>query len=233
MKPKPIEINNKSTLSEQTRDILKGARREIIGGYPRPAPIGSIEEIIAYLSQADDIDCLLCGRRMKSLSTHLARIHRISGDEYRRMYGLPYQRGLTCAEMTSKLQSVRARDSQKVISDRISRLTSKDVQAQKNQVHARTSDLKAMHSRLNAVIATKINTESKVTRREIEKIVQAVEAGEMLYPYLKRTRLLSASYFKAVLINHPDLHQRYKAVAGEAKREHLKSNNPAKRRELK
>jgi transposase len=38
---------------------------------------------------------LLCGKTYKSLAFHLSKIHHVSSDEYKEMYGLPWLRGLT------------------------------------------------------------------------------------------------------------------------------------------
>jgi hypothetical protein len=58
-------------------------------------------EVDHYLS-GDKIECLLCHKMFKVVGgKHLAYMHGISGEEYRRQFGLPMGRGL-CAEKSSK-----------------------------------------------------------------------------------------------------------------------------------
>lgn len=70
------------------------ARRHILPGYPiDPRPF-ALEEIREYFS-GNRILCLLCGKPYKRLAMHLPRCHSVTEDEYRKMYGLPWGRGLT------------------------------------------------------------------------------------------------------------------------------------------
>lgn len=48
----------------------------------------SIDEIAAYLNN-DEIACLECGKKFKSLGNHLRKIHYITCDDYREKHGLP------------------------------------------------------------------------------------------------------------------------------------------------
>jgi hypothetical protein len=53
-------------------------------------------EVESYFS-GDTIECLLCRRHFKRLQSHLAAKHRMSADEYKERFGLPWTRGLTSA----------------------------------------------------------------------------------------------------------------------------------------
>ena len=76
-------------------------------GYPiSPRPF-SKAEIDAYFS-GDRLVCLLCGKPYKKLGLHLLRIHGLSHEEYRELYGLPYRRGLS-GEATTALHAALAR----------------------------------------------------------------------------------------------------------------------------
>jgi ATP/maltotriose-dependent transcriptional regulator MalT len=43
------------------------------------------------------IVCLLCGRRFRRLASHVTRKHALSAADYKRLFGLPWSRGLTSA----------------------------------------------------------------------------------------------------------------------------------------
>lgn len=70
-------------------------RRAALPGYPVDPKPFTLEEVRAYFS-GDRITCLRCGKSYRRLAIHLPRIHALSEDEYRSMYGLPWRRGLTC-----------------------------------------------------------------------------------------------------------------------------------------
>lgn len=75
----------------------RGRRRFVVSGFPVKPTKFSKQEIDEYFS-GEKIQCLLCGRQFKSLSIHLLKIHSVTGDEYRDLYGLPWMRGLTSSE---------------------------------------------------------------------------------------------------------------------------------------
>jgi len=207
----PTEISNKSKLLEQERSLLKKDRRKVLHGYPRLTPL-SIDEVPAYLNQ-DTIDCLICGQRKKSLATHLSRIHRIPSDEYKERFGLPFRAGLTSAPTNQSLKAVRAKDSASTITARISRLTP----VKSGAIHKqRTSQFKTMCALRNSAMATP--TPRQYDRADAAQVLQALEAGEMLYPYLRQTSGMSVTTFKVLLREHPDLYERYRLICGAARR---------------
>lgn len=86
-----------------------GERDDKPSWTPRARPFETGEEIDAYLGQPR-IQCLLCGRRFKSLGGHLAQKHDMSPDDYRERFGIPWTRRLTCAETHERQSDVsRAR----------------------------------------------------------------------------------------------------------------------------
>ena len=64
----------------------------------------NIEEVHEYFSHTT-IECLLCGKRLKSLASHLTTIHGVNSDEYRIMFNIPWGRGLS-SDATLRKQSV-------------------------------------------------------------------------------------------------------------------------------
>jgi hypothetical protein len=72
-------------------------RRKKQPGYPIEARHLTLAEIRDYFS-GDRIVCLMCGRAMRSLHAHLGKIHGITAEYYRTMYGLPWRTGLSCGE---------------------------------------------------------------------------------------------------------------------------------------
>lgn len=81
--------------SSLTRAARKYAqRRRAAEGFPTPARPFTLAEVRDYFA-GERITCLLCGRDKLRLAIHLPKIHGVSEDEYREMYGLPWRRGLT------------------------------------------------------------------------------------------------------------------------------------------
>jgi hypothetical protein len=103
-------MRRKSTGRFVLRNIQRRAgRRQILDGFPVTPRNLSLEEITAYFS-GDVIQCLLCGKKYKSLGVHIKSIHELSQDEYKEMYGLFWRRGLTskdCHEAISDIVSKR------------------------------------------------------------------------------------------------------------------------------
>lgn len=77
------------------------ARREILPGFPITEQITTVEELREY-RERDRIVCLLCGKLYKDVGKHIGPIHGVTVEEYHRMYGLPWHRGLTCDETHEK-----------------------------------------------------------------------------------------------------------------------------------
>ena len=59
-------------------------------------------EIDDYLA-GNRVQCLLCGKRYKTLPTNLERTHDVTADDYRERYGLPWRRGLCGVGTSEKL----------------------------------------------------------------------------------------------------------------------------------
>lgn len=88
--------------------MTKPISRKPLNGYPVEQAFGSIASIRAYLSE-DRIRCLRCGRRLRGLSYHLFKIHHMTVDEYREIYGIPWTYGLVCQETSSMISENSSR----------------------------------------------------------------------------------------------------------------------------
>ncbi len=63
-------------------------------GFPRKEKFKSGKEIDRYFA-GEKIQCLICGKWFKTISHfHLTKVHGISTDDYKEMFGLPWGRGL-------------------------------------------------------------------------------------------------------------------------------------------
>jgi ROS/MUCR transcriptional regulator protein len=77
----------------------------VAGPYPWAGMFNTRQEVEDYFGR-DAVVCLLCGRSFRALGRHLYR-HSISIREYKELYGLPLDRGLTSAACyQAKSQSV-------------------------------------------------------------------------------------------------------------------------------
>ncbi len=216
------ELTNQSSLLEQARDIRKKVPRETFSGYPRTEPFASTEEIEQYLSQ-EEIDCLICGRRLRALSAHLARIHRTSTDDYKLRYGLPYTRGLTCVETSEKLtqhgESLYLGPSGPARRERIKLLGSSrkgKPAVERNSSVKRAAALKNIKGQSRPPIKASI----------VEQVVAAVEFGATLREAIAQLNVMDTTAFREGIKRYPALQLRYDAVKGKAKSEALKTSNP-------
>jgi hypothetical protein len=90
---------------------MKENNKSELPGFPWNGKFEDKKEIDHYFA-GGKIQCLLCGKRFKSLPTHLIRVHEINPDQYKEKYGLPWRRGL-CGVGTSEKLSKNMFDRQK------------------------------------------------------------------------------------------------------------------------
>lgn len=107
----PFSRRNQFQITEDhwkapSRAALRRAHRhEALPGFPVIQPFSTVEEIDAYLA-GDRIQCLLCGKAFKDVGKHVAGLHGITTDEYRRKFGIPWTRALCCSDTSSKYSEV-------------------------------------------------------------------------------------------------------------------------------
>jgi len=209
MPPAPLEITNKTQWKERDRYEAKVARRTVKDGYPRLAPFETPEEVYAYLDQ-ELIDCLLCGKRLKALVTHLSKIHHVDTDEYKTRYGLPYGRGLVCASTHQVLQ-------ERTITDTALKALERGRKPHGARIQ-RISGLRLMTNQRSVKKAKAVSDLNRIrwTRAEIERIVIAVEGGATLESVMNG---VSSTGFHANIIQYPDLLARQKAAIYPAKKQ--------------
>ena len=80
--------------------------KSALPGFPWKGKFSTKDEIDHYFSNADGIQCLLCGHFFKNLSVHLRIGHDISHEQYRDWYGLPWRKGLVSRKVSKKLSSI-------------------------------------------------------------------------------------------------------------------------------
>jgi hypothetical protein len=79
----------------------KRIRRIVSNGFPvDPHPV-TIEELARYFGEEHCV-CLQCGREFRSVGNHLEKLHDLTPDDYRAMYGLPWTFGLTCRSLKKR-----------------------------------------------------------------------------------------------------------------------------------
>ena len=82
-------------------------RRGILPGFPKEFKFKDLDGLKGYFS-GSKIQCLRCGKMYRKLGLHLKAIHNMEVDEYKEIYGIPWTKGLSCAE-TSELHAKEAR----------------------------------------------------------------------------------------------------------------------------
>jgi hypothetical protein len=64
-------------------------------------PFTSKEDVANYFS-GNKIQCLICGKWFCTLATHIVKMHRVTVDDYKEMYGLPWGHGLVADDTRKK-----------------------------------------------------------------------------------------------------------------------------------
>lgn len=68
--------------------------------FDSPSAFTDAAKLTQYLEEDPSrITCLECGKRYRSLASHLYRKHNLDAEAYKVKYGIPFQRGLVCLEM--------------------------------------------------------------------------------------------------------------------------------------
>lgn len=97
-----MKRNKDKVATTQKAPHRKMTVRTPIGIYPVMEPFTSIAQVDEYLA-GEYITCLLCGKKLKALATHLVKIHGIGADDYRLRYGIPWSYGLVPAISSDKI----------------------------------------------------------------------------------------------------------------------------------
>ncbi|HEX3880838.1 MAG TPA: MucR family transcriptional regulator [Bryobacteraceae bacterium] len=65
----------------------------------------TVDQVNTYLS-GPTIECLLCGKQMQSLSSHISRTHKMEPIAYQLKFGIPFERSLVSATLLHRLKEV-------------------------------------------------------------------------------------------------------------------------------
>jgi len=68
----------------------------------------TLDQIEDYLG-GEKIECLICGKKLSTLGTHLRRMHDWTVEEYKEHFGIPIGRGLVSEKLHQLLQ-IRAKE---------------------------------------------------------------------------------------------------------------------------
>lgn len=78
-------------------------RDKPLPGFPVEERFTTIESVREYLNHNyETITCLQCGRKLKGLAYHVWKMHGMTVDEYRDMYGIPWTYGLNSPEVSER-----------------------------------------------------------------------------------------------------------------------------------
>ena len=98
-------IRQKAKGTRPARNLARrAARRVVLPGYPVDGRPFTLLEVESYF-KGDRLVCLRCGKPYRKLGVHLLKIHALSVDDYRGLYGLPWREGLAgehCKELHSQ-----------------------------------------------------------------------------------------------------------------------------------
>lgn len=126
--PAPKHMNGREDASwskrNQQNEVMRLLRRKQIEGFPWDGIFESREDLDEYFS-GDEIVCLLCGKRFRSLGMHLTKIHKTNAEDYKKRYGIPMGIGLAGNSYKNKISTatkerINSPSERKKIIDRMS-----------------------------------------------------------------------------------------------------------------
>ena len=199
---KPVEINGKHSLLNKYKQAEKAARRIMAEGFPRLEKFTSTEAISEYLG-GDRITCLMCGRSFKGLCAHLSRIHKMSTDDYKERYGLPFRAGLQINALT-KIYSERGKRPQHIAMLKKLRSPENIALFRASASTQRTSNAKRMQSRKNVAKAPLSTNHFK--KEDVEKIIEFMVKNDCsLSLAVRETRIMAVTCFKKMVKKFPEI----------------------------
>ena len=196
----PKEINGKTNLRRMHKEEEKSARRWVMDGYPITRKFETVEEINEYL-HGEKITCLICGQAKKALVGHL-RIHGVSTDKYKEMYGLPYRTGLS-SEGTKERYRERCKTPNHVAHLKRIQPLLNSVRPSNRGGTARLSNMKTLTSRKN--VEGHIG-HPKFTKSDILKVTDYMVDNDVpLKRALKLCGGMSEHGFRVTLKRYPEI----------------------------
>ncbi|NLH94219.1 MAG: MucR family transcriptional regulator [Candidatus Cloacimonetes bacterium] len=199
---KPAEINNKTALVNKYVQAKKNAARLVKEGYPIEKKFESLEEIKAYLS-GDLITCLLCGKAYKGLCGHLSTIHKISADDYKEKYGLPFRSGLQISSLTDIYRARMNTDKQREFLKTIR--TPENKRLQEASMHRqRKGSAFLLNSKRN--IAKAPTPTKTYTKEDAIKVIKFIKENDCsLNEAIRKTKIMKLTCFRDLLKQFPEL----------------------------
>jgi predicted transcriptional regulator len=80
-----VNVDQLPKLIQQVVDAMNNAER-VIAELPKPVPAVSVKQSVV----ADHIACLDCGKHFSILKRHLMTDHKLTPEQYRQRWGLPF-----------------------------------------------------------------------------------------------------------------------------------------------
>lgn len=74
--------------------------------FPVEVPFATARDALDYLDKPFRLTCLRCGRKCRSLGSHLFKVHGWRAREYKEFYGLPLRRGLVASATRTLITSI-------------------------------------------------------------------------------------------------------------------------------
>lgn len=196
----PVEINNKTTIGKNHKHVEKAIRRKVMPGFPVKSAFLSIHEIEEYFS-GDRITCLLCGKSFKALCSHLSLIHKVSADDYKQNYGLPYKAGLTSSDTREKKSESMKNPSQLL---RLATYRERQKATGVTRKGSRTSALKLMKTAENRALSPFYSR--TYTEEDGDAILSYMERNDCsLSAAIRATNIMDRSTFADVVARFPGL----------------------------
>lgn len=198
----PLEINGMHTLANKYKQAEKAHRRVVAEGFPKEEKFSTLEEIHEYLG-GDRITCLLCGKSFKALCGHLSKIHKMSTDDYKDRYGLPFRSGLQIGELTD-LYRDRGKSPMQLAHLASIRTPEAIALLRASVATQRTSHAKRLQTKEN--VKKSPPSVDHFTKNDAEKIIAHMDANDCsLMCAVRETQIMGMTCLKKMAKKFPDL----------------------------
>ena len=177
-------------------------------GFPWTGKFTEVVQLKKYFA-AEKLQCLLCGREYGNLGLHVTRGHKVSHDDYKARFGIPWTYGLAGASF----KAVSSKRFKKMIKQGKIKKPSKEHIARLHKSHRKSRPaVEAFRNESRRKILEQQGREEKWQIADYEEFIKRIGHGRTPYEVGQDKDMSSKGAFMKFIKAHPKLSREYKRV---------------------
>lgn len=177
-------------------------------GFPWTGKFTEVVQLKKYFA-AEKLQCLLCGREYGNLGLHVTRGHKVSHDDYKARFGIPWTYGLAGASF----KAVSSKRFKKMIKQGKIKKPSKEHIARLHKSHRKSRPaVEAFRNESRRKILEQHGREEKWQIADYEEFIKRIGHGRTPYEVGQDKDMPSKGAFMKFIKEHPKLLRQYNKV---------------------